>query len=119
MEFPQAIFKVFRKYVDFNGRARRTEYWFWSLFLVVGLVLASILDGIIGVSVFYPLFILGAFLPSLAVSVRRLHDIDHSGWWVLINLIPIIGSITLFIWALMEGTAGENKYGAEPLDGYV
>jgi uncharacterized membrane protein YhaH (DUF805 family) len=117
--FPQAISSGFSKYVDFSGRARRTEYWFWALFLVVGLVAASILDGIIGVAAFNLLFTLGTFLPSLAMSVRRLHDIDRSGWWLLITFIPIIGVIILFIWALMESTAGENKYGAEPLDGYV
>jgi uncharacterized membrane protein YhaH (DUF805 family) len=119
VDFPQIIFKVFRKYADFTGRARRTEYWVWTLFIVAGLIATTIADGIVGLPIFYLLFILGTFLPSLAVSVRRLHDIDRSGWAILITFIPIIGTIILLIWALMDSTAGENKYGSEPLDGNV
>ena len=119
MDFSKAVSSGLRKYVDFNGRARRTEYWFWTLFLVVSFIAASIVDRVIGVPIFYPLFVLSTILPSLAMAARRLHDIDRSGWWILLSFIPIVGSIILFIWALMESSPGENRFGPEPLDGYV
>lgn len=119
MGFPQAISIGFKKYVGFSGRARRSEYWFWALFVFAGLIAALIVDGIAGLFIFYPLFAFGTFLPSLAVSVRRLHDTDKSGWTILIAFIPFIGSIILIIFYLGEGTPGENKYGLEPLGGYA
>ena len=115
MGFTQAIAAGFKKYAGFSGRARRSEFWFWTLFTIVGVIAAVIVDAILAIVLFYPIFAIGTILPSLAVSVRRLHDTDKSGWSILISLIPFIGSIILLIWYLGEGTPGENKYGPEPL----
>ena len=114
---------VIKKYVDFSGRARRKEYWMFVLFngiisYVLGLIdkfagfQITIGDASIGIlSIIYALFIL---LPSLAVSVRRLHDIDKSGWMILIGLIPIVGSIILIVFNCKAGTVGENRFGSDP-----
>ncbi len=110
MGFTQAISSCFQKYVDFSGRALRSEYWYWSLFTFLGYVIAFIIGAATTGYFLYPIFVLGTFLPSLAVSVRRLHDIDRSGWWLLIGIVPIIGEIVLFIWFVKEGTAGENSF---------
>ena len=112
--------EAIKKYVDFNGRARRKEYWYFALFnvlITIGLVLIDGAMGTLGSSGFGLLsgiYALAVFLPSLAVSIRRLHDIDHTGWWVLIALIPLIGAIVLLIFYLRDGTSGDNHYGASP-----
>ena len=116
MSFPQAIGSGFSRYVDFRGRSCRSEYWWWTLFVFIGAVVLSVLDALIGTpSVFSLLFNLAVLLPGFAVSVRRLHDIDRSGWWLLIAIIPIIGWIVLLIWALKRGDDGVNSYGADAL----
>ena len=108
-----------KKYVDFSGRARRKEYWMFALFNFIFAIVAIILDNIfgtaienVGYGIFYSLFALAVFLPSLAVLVRRLHDVGKSGWFMLISLIPIIGGIWLLILMVTDGQPGENKYGA-------
>lgn len=112
--------KVLKNYVGFSGRARRKEYWMYSLFTLVALLLAMILDGVLGlrgesgVGTIYTLYAIATLLPGLAVSVRRLHDIDRSGWWLLIALVPIIGAIVLIVFAVTEGTRGDNAYGPDP-----
>ena len=116
-----------KKYVDFSGRARRKEYWMFALFNFIFAIVAIILDNIfgtaienVGYGIFYSLFALAVFLPSLAVLVRRLHDVGKSGWFILIGLIPIIGGIWLLILMVTDGQPGENKYGANPkTDGAV
>ena len=115
MTFPEAIKTcVAQKYADFNGRAGRPEYWWFYLFnllltLAASLVgqfagesLGRILTGVIG---------LGLLAPSLAVCVRRLHDTNRSGWWLLIALIPVLGWIWLFVLMLIKGDEGANNYG--------
>ncbi len=105
---------VLKNYANFNGRARRQEYWmFFLINLIISLVLTfiEVKMGIFGVSLLYSLAI---FIPSLAVSVRRLHDIDKSGWWLLIGLIPLLGAIVLIIFFIMDGTPGNNRFGASP-----
>ena len=113
--------QVLKKYAVFNGRARRKEYWMFVLFNIIFAVVAVILDNILGTSfqgagygLFYLLYGLAVIIPSIAVGVRRLHDTDRSGWWLLICLIPIIGGIWLIVLLATAGTAGENKYGADP-----
>jgi uncharacterized membrane protein YhaH (DUF805 family) len=120
MNFGQAIATGFGKYVTFSGRAYRTEYWLWVLFTVIGGLATGILDKAIfpDVATGSPLngiFELVTFLPSLAINVRRLHDVNRSGWWLLI-VFTIIGVFLLIYWDCKRGTAGPNSYGADPLD---
>jgi len=113
--------KVLKQYADFSGRARRKEYWMFVLFNIIFGIGAIILDNLLGLAfqeigygLIYILYVLVMFIPGLAVSVRRLHDIDKSGWMILGGLIPIIGAIWLLVLMVTEGTWGENKYGANP-----
>ncbi len=127
MSFTEAISSGFRKYALFNGRSSRSEYWWWALFVAIGYFALLVLAGF-GVnpkSGMNPIFvvplvlwILALIVPALAISVRRLHDRDKSGWWLLISFIPIvggIGSIILLIWYLGRGTEGPNRFGDNPL----
>jgi len=118
MTFPQAIQSVLKNYAKFEGRATRSEYWWFVLFywlvLVVPLLLAAIINsqivtGIVGLVVCVAM--LGLIIPSLAVSIRRLHDTDRSGWWLLIVLLPF-GGLILLVFHCLEGTPGPNKYGS-------
>lgn len=112
--FSEAVLSGFRKYVDFSGRSRRSEYLFWTLFVILAYIIAAIIDWLTTGFVLSVLVLVGTFLPSLAVDVRRLHDIDKSGWWDLIGLIPFVGSIILLAWFIEEGTPGPNRFGAQP-----
>ena len=115
MSFGQAIGAGFRGYVAFSGRASRSEFWWWVLFTFIFSIVSSGLDAILGSTpVIYLLYYLAMLLPSRAVAVRRLHDTDRSGWWILIGLIPFIGGIILLIWFVGEGTRGQNRFGGEP-----
>jgi len=102
---------VLKKYVEFSGRARRKEYWMFTLFnLIIALVLGFVdSSGVVGV-----IYALAVFLPSIAVSIRRLHDTGRSGWWMLLLLLPLIGAIVLLVFMIFEGNAGQNEYGADP-----
>jgi uncharacterized membrane protein YhaH (DUF805 family) len=118
MNFAEAIQSGFRNYVGFSGRAARSEFWFWVLFAVLVGIATQVLDGILFGQQFGILSGIGAlalFLPGLAVSVRRLHDRDKSGWFVLLYFIPLIGFIILLIWYCMRGTIGANRFGPDPL----
>jgi uncharacterized membrane protein YhaH (DUF805 family) len=115
MSFGEAIRDGFTKYATFSGRSSRSAYWWWILFYVLVVIVASILDAAIGTGVIAILVWLGFFLPNLAVLVRRLHDTDRSGWWVLIGLIPLIGAIVLIVFACID-SGPPNKYGQGPDD---
>lgn len=110
---------AFKKYATFTGRAQRKEYWFYVLFyaaaIIVLLIIDSVLFGLDGMHLFSTLFMLASFVPSVAVSARRLHDIGKSGWWQLLALIPLVGTIILIIWFAKEGDAADNAYGPNPL----
>ncbi|HBK56024.1 MAG TPA: DUF805 domain-containing protein [Xanthomonadales bacterium] len=115
--FMQAL----RKYAVFSGRARRKEYWFFMLFSVLISIALMVLDTSIGLATdggiylgFYLLFSLAILLPSLAVAVRRLHDGDRTGWWVLIGFVPLIGALVLLVFMVQDGTRGDNQYGPDP-----
>ena len=120
--FGQAVKSCFNQYCGFNGRASRAEFWWFTLFTaIVGFVLGFV-DGLLFTSTenaffallgFSGLFRLGVFLPGLAVTARRLHDTDKSGWWMLLYL-TIIGGIVVFIFTLLRGNEGSNKYGEDP-----
>jgi uncharacterized membrane protein YhaH (DUF805 family) len=112
MTFTEAIKSGFDHYVKFDGRASRPAFWWWFLFAILVGVGASIIDAVLGThGVLGALAGLALLLPGLSVSIRRLHDTDHTGWWVLIGVIPIIGFIVLLVFYLREGDAGQNKYG--------
>lgn len=111
-----------KNYATFSGRARRSEYWYFVLFYLIIIILLAAIDGIIGtfsqrggIGVFSGLFALGMFIPAIAVTVRRLHDSDRSGWWFLIGFIPLVGGLILLVFCVLESTAGENRFGDNPL----
>ena len=109
---------VLKKYVVFRGRARRREYWMFTLFSVIITVVLAVLERIAGPfhesRVLATLYSLAVFLPTLAVAVRRLHDTGRSGWWLLIGFVPFIGWIILSVFLVLDSQPGENQYGANP-----
>jgi uncharacterized membrane protein YhaH (DUF805 family) len=117
MGFGQAISSGFSNYVNFSGRAIRSEYWYWILFIIIADIVAGIIDYAIGIQVVTSLFGLATLLPNLAVAIRRLHDLDRTGWWIFIGLIPLVGWIILLIWYCTKGTDGPNRFGPDPLGG--
>jgi uncharacterized membrane protein YhaH (DUF805 family) len=113
--------EALRKYAVFGGRSRRKEYWFFVLFVVVISTVLTSVDGLIGaydrstgVGLLSAIFSLAILIPSISVSVRRLHDIDRTGWWVLIGLVPLIGWIVLLVFHVQDSTPGTNRYGPNP-----
>ncbi|MGU5652093.1 MULTISPECIES: DUF805 domain-containing protein [Aeromonas] len=107
---------VLKQYAVFSGRARRTEYWMFVLCNVIVMLLLGMVDKLIGgdkelISSIYSLAVL---LPSLAVAARRLHDTDRSGWWLLLGLIPIIGTLVLIYFMVCNGQQGPNRFGDDP-----
>ena len=112
-----------KKYADFTGRARRKEFWMYVLLNIGIMIVTSILDGMAGMSgkidgVYGPITAiaaLGLLIPSIAVSVRRLHDTDRSGWWLLLAFVPFIGGLVLLVFYILEGTRGTNRFGTDPL----
>ncbi len=133
MSFMDAVKNVYRNYVTFSGRAPRSEYWWYILFSVLVSIVIMIVEGALGLgqgnfssgdggfSANYAggplsfIWSLGNLLPSLAVGVRRLHDTDRSGWWLLLALVPVIGAIVLIVFFATKGTGGGNRFGNDPL----
>ena len=116
MSFGDAIRTVLSKYAEFNGRARRSEYWYWTLAVIVALVVCIIISAIshaLGL-VLYLLVILGTLVPGIAVAVRRMHDTGRSGFWLFIGLVPLVGGIILLVFACQDSEPGQNQYGASP-----
>ena len=114
MGIQEAVSTCFSKYVDFQGRASRPEYWWWTLFVIIVYVVLVGLGAALQSSIFSIialLFWLGVLLPALAVTVRRLHDTDHSGWWIFIELVPIVGPFWLLYFLVIGGTPGPNRFG--------
>jgi uncharacterized membrane protein YhaH (DUF805 family) len=114
MTFSEAVRDGFDHYVKFDGRASRPAYWWWFLFAVLVGVVANIIDLAIGAYVFSGLTGLALLLPNLSVSIRRLHDTNRSGWWILIVLIPLIGWIVLLVFYLQDSDPAPNNYGPPP-----
>ncbi len=107
---------VLTKYAVFDGRARRTEYWMFTLFNVIIAVVLSLIDRVLfgsGHHFLYGLYGLAVLVPSIAVSIRRLHDTGRSGWWLLLAFVPIAG-IVLLVFMCMDSQPGGNEYGANP-----
>ena len=112
--------KALKKYAVFSGRAQRSEYWFFILFYSIGYIVLSFIDGMIGtfsidsgMGLLSGIFLLVHLLPSIGVSVRRLHDIGKSGWWYLLVILPIIGPIVLLVFFVMDSKE-DNQYGSNP-----
>jgi uncharacterized membrane protein YhaH (DUF805 family) len=109
------------KYATFEGRARRKEYWFFVLFNFLVVVVLSVVDMGIGtfneeaeIGLLSGVYLLAVLIPSIAVTVRRLHDTDRSGWWILLNFIPVIGSVVILIFAVLDSQPGGNRFGPNP-----
>jgi uncharacterized membrane protein YhaH (DUF805 family) len=113
--------EVLKKYAAFDGRAALKEYWWFSLFSVIIIIVLSVIDIVtgtfnvnVGLGLLGGIYTLAVLIPSIAVSVRRLHDTDRSGWWLLINGIPLIGVIVFLVFTGQDGTPGDNQYGSNP-----
>jgi uncharacterized membrane protein YhaH (DUF805 family) len=118
MNFFDAIKSGYSNYVNFSGRAIRSEYWYWVLFTIIASAVTAFIDTSFfaldsGVMPLNNIFGLITFVPSLAISLRRLHDIDRTGWWILIGF-TVIGLVLLIYWACQKGTPGPNRYGPDP-----
>lgn len=112
---------VLKNYATFSGRARRKEYWMFTLFNAIFYVTLSVLDALLGLvnydnpfGILAPIYSLAVMLPGIAVGIRRLHDTGRSAWWLAISLVPLIGIIVLMVFMCLDSQAGENKYGANP-----
>lgn len=139
MGFTQAVRSCFSKSFSWKGRAPRSEYWWFVLFLCVGAPTALVLDNLLGINFpmqtvtmdgavigtstygtpgyIYFLFLLIYALPYSSVLVRRFHDKNKSGWWCWISLVPLVGFILVLVWLCQRGTVGKNDYGPDPLGG--
>ena len=114
-----------RKYADFNGRARRSEYWFFILFTAIVGIVAGILDAVLGFRTesyggtgpVQGITQLALLVPTLAVGSRRLHDTGRTGWWQLLLLVPLVGAVILIVWWARDGEPEPNRWGARPVGG--
>ena len=117
MSFQEAVESVFRQYANFDGRARRSEYWYFVLFLFLTSSVISVLGGMIGgqrlITALSTLYTLAILLPSLSLAFRRLHDTGRTGLWFLLAFIPM-GALVLIIFFCMDSQPGENQYGPNP-----
>lgn len=113
MNFNWFLDAVKNKYADFNGRARRQEYWMYILVYIILAIVAAIIDGIIGMRIIGGILSLALLVPTIAVGVRRLHDISKSGWFLLLAFIPLVNFYLIYLLA-QDGTPGSNEYGANP-----
>ena len=126
MNMPTAVKTVLGKYATFSGRATRSEYWWWTLAVILLMLALGMIDGVVIAPLlgFEPgaeeagqplstLTSLALLLPNIAVTVRRLHDKDKSGWWCLLALVPVIGILVLLFWYVQAGTPGDNRFGPE------
>jgi uncharacterized membrane protein YhaH (DUF805 family) len=134
VNFREAIKSGYSNYVNFEGRASRSEFWFFVLFYFIAFFVLGIADQLVFWLLFEvvveplaylgfgrfagrpltELFVLATLLPSIAVVVRRLHDLDRSGWFILLNFVPFVGQIVLIVWYCGPGTKGPNRFGPEP-----
>ncbi len=106
--------RVLNKYAVFTGRAQRAEYWYFVLFNALFWIGLRVFDRLIGIEILSTVYALAVFVPGLAVAIRRLHDTDHSGWWLLIGLIPVIGWIIMIIFLVEDSQPQVNRYGPNP-----
>ena len=122
------MFQPLRKFLVVSGRARRKEYWLFFLFCFAAGVILPVIDMVgrlnistgtldkeSGFGLLIGLFIAISVVPGITLSIRRLHDVDKSGWWILLSLIPVLGALCLLVLACLKGTPGENRFGEDPL----
>ncbi len=106
---------VLKKYAVFSGRARRKEFWMFYLFYLIIVVVLGIVEWMIGIpAILTGIYTLALIVPTIAVTVRRLHDTGRSGWWWFIWLLPVIGGIVLLVFLVLDSQPGDNEYGANP-----
>lgn len=106
-----------KHYADFSGRANRKQFWLYALWLIVVYMVIGVVAAVLGEkagNAVIALVWLALIVPNLAMIVRRLHDTDRSGWWVLISFLPLIGGLILFVFEVLPGTPGENRFGSQP-----
>lgn len=127
------VFEAFSKYAQFDGRARRREFWLFLLAYLIAFVVLAVIDLGLGgtgdvvddlgqggsrseelVALAYLLVTAAFLVPSIAVQARRLHDINRTGWWTLLGLIPFFGAVALMCFSVVRGTVGENRFGPDP-----
>jgi uncharacterized membrane protein YhaH (DUF805 family) len=116
--------EVLKKYARFDGRAALKEYWYFNLFSFIIIIVLSVIDLVtgtfnvnVGLGLLGGIYTLAVLIPGIAVSVRRLHDTDRSGWWILINGIPLIGVIVFLVFTAQAGMPGDNQYGSNTKGG--
>jgi uncharacterized membrane protein YhaH (DUF805 family) len=120
MNLSEAVKMALARYASFGGRARRSEYWYFTLFHLLAILLANVVSYLAMLAIpalgfiLYSIVIFGTLLPHLAVSVRRLHDVNRTGWWYLFGFVPLLGAIVLLVWFCTDGTRGPNRFGADP-----
>lgn len=120
MTLLEAVKMSLARYASFGGRARRSEYWYFTLFHWLVILPAAVVSYLVMLAIpalaiiLYSIVIFGTLLPHLAVSVRRLHDVNRTGWWYLLGCVPLLGAIVLFVWFCTDGTRGPNRFGADP-----
>ena len=119
MNMQDAVRSVLGKYADFSGRARRSEYWYWTLAFLVTYIVVLIVGAALGRlgSFLLLALVLGTLVPGIAVAVRRLHDTGRSGLWYLIGFVPLVGGILLIVWFCGDSQPGDNAYGSSPKGG--
>ncbi|MFJ1212892.1 DUF805 domain-containing protein [Burkholderia pyrrocinia] len=123
MNFSEAIRSALNQYAKFEGRARRAEYWYFALLSCILSIVSQVIGAVGRDAGLVTLLLLGVIflvslaliIPGIAVSVRRLHDTGRSGWFLLLALIPVVGAILLLVWMCSRGTAGPNRFGADPI----
>ncbi|OKH87094.1 DUF805 domain-containing protein [Thalassospira sp. TSL5-1] len=123
MNFGEAISSGFRNYFNFRDRSSRSAFWWWQLFALVCAIVLSVVDSEFlgwpnGGGPLNSVFNLVVFFPTLALGVRRLHDTDRSGWWMLLVMLPLIGIIVLIVWWCKPTQLGPNRFGPMPVDFY-
>lgn len=113
--------ETLKKYAVFDGRAGRKEYWLFVLFNIIIAVVLNAVDrmtgtysGDYGMGLLGGIYSLAVLLPGIGVSIRRLHDTDRSGWWLLLVFIPIVGGLVLLVFMILDGTPGTNRFGPNP-----
>ena len=112
MSFTEAVKSGFDHYTKFDGRASRPAFWWWVLFGILVAIVVSFIDSVIfGTTILSFIVSLGLILPNLSVAIRRLHDTNRTGWWILIGFVPLIGFIVLLIFYLQQSDPGDNDYG--------
>lgn len=116
MTFSNAISTCFKQYAQFSGRAPRSEYWYFILFSMLVFLACALVDNTGTLS---GLAGLAFIVPQFAAASRRLHDTDHSGWWQLLSLVPVVGPIVLIVWLATKSDVGTNRYGSSPIESFA